>query len=136
MRPIRPTSAWAMKPVRSARRMERAQMTTTRQSMPALSSGTRVALSIPISRLLRPRAAAARPLLLLEEHRCRSRFGAERVDECGEGIGEALALRGGQSIDHGQDLLLRHGRRALEQGPSVLGQIENEAPRVARVALA
>src|SRR5207244_10672653 len=110
MRPIRPTSAWAMNPVRSARRMETAQMTTTRESMAAFSSGSRMALSLAIARILCTRAAATGPLLLLEQHRCRSRCGAERVDECGEGIGEALALRGGESIDHSQDLLLGHGR--------------------------
>src|SRR5260370_204233 len=95
MRPIRPTSAWAMNPVSSARTTDHAQMTTTRPSMATFSSGNRVALSLFIHPLLHSRAAAARPLVLLEQHRRRSRFGAQRVHECGEGVGEAFSLRGG-----------------------------------------
>src|SRR5213593_4381075 len=96
MRPISAMSACAMKPVSSARRTDQAQMTTLRASMADRSSGMRVA-SLAIGRHLHTRAAiGAWPLVLLEEHGCRSRFGAQRVDECGEGVGEALPLRGGQ----------------------------------------
>src|SRR5262249_6276180 len=149
MRPIRPTSPWAMNPVSRASTIAHAQMNTTRASMAARSTGIRKPTSagpaagatgspsavapcsrlksLFIARLLHPRAAASRPLVLFEEHRRRSRFGTECIDQCGEGVGEALSLRGGNAIQSGQDLLLRHLRRALQHGPAVLGEIEDEA---------
>src|SRR5690349_10763058 len=101
MMPIRWTKPWAMKPVARARAIDQAQMTTTRASMAAFSSGTRVCDSLVIVRPLpAPAAAGARPVVVFEEHRGRSGFGPECVDEGGEGIGEAFALCGGESLDH------------------------------------
>src|SRR5205085_1241120 len=132
MRPIRWTSPCAMKPVINARTTDQAQMTTTRASMAAFSMGTREAASLAIGRFLSAAAASgARPLVVLEEHRCRSGLGAQCVDECGEGVGEAFALRGGEPFDHAEDFLLRHRGGAQQQGTAVLGEVEDEAARVA-----
>src|SRR5437868_14192152 len=90
-----------------SRTTDQAQMTTTRASMAAFSMGTREAASLAIGRFLSAAAASgARPLVVLEEHRCRSGLGAQCVDECGAGVGEAFALRGGEPFDHAGDFLL------------------------------
>src|ERR1041385_4325730 len=97
MRPIRRTSPWAMKPVATARTMDHAQMTSTRESMAGFSRGTRDgATSLVIVRLLPATAAAGfGPVVVLEEHRCRSWLGAECVDEGGEGVGKTFSIRRG-----------------------------------------
>src|SRR5437016_4162427 len=158
MTPISMISACAMKPVSNARTMAQAQMTTTRASMAALSSGTRGSASagptdgatgspsavapystfrsLFVGRLLRPRATAARPRVVFEQHRRRSGFGAKGVDERGEGVGEAFPFARREPVDETEDLLLSDRRRALQHGAAVLGEIEDQAAAVARVALA
>src|SRR5437763_5705420 len=136
MRPISPTSAWAMKPVAMARAMDQPQMTTTRAPTEGRSSGARPGATSFAIRLLRPGAAHARALLLFEEHWRGAGLRSQSIDEHRECVGEALPLRRREALNDRQDLLLRHGGGALQHGPSGPRQVEHQAARVARVAVA
>src|SRR5436309_8026379 len=136
--PISPTNPCAMKPVAMARTTEQTQSRTTRLSMNARSIGTRGsvmsgATGIP-SAVAAPstlRSLRCRILLwdhlqvvlparrvLFEEHRRGTFVAAEVRDDLFERIGESLSLVVRQTIEDGEQTLLRHRRRFLQQRAS------------------
>src|SRR3954468_17772330 len=154
--PMSPTSPCAMNPVATARTTEQRQSRTTRLSMNARSIGTRGsvmsgATGIPSAvaapstlRLLRCRILfryrlqlmlPARRRIVFEQHR-RGALIADVLDDLFECVGEPFALIVRKTVEDRQQPLLRDGRRFLQERAAGTSQVEDEPPRVARVAVA
>src|SRR4051794_12753069 len=154
--PISATSPCAMKPVATARTIDQTHSSTTRLSMKARSIGTRGsvmsgATGIPSAvaapstlRSLRCRILfryhlqlmlPARRRIVFEQHR-RGAFIADVLDDSFKCVSELFALVVRKTVEDRQQPLLRHWRRFLQQRAAGTSQVQDEPPRVARVAVA
>src|SRR3954447_5953600 len=155
--PISPTNPCAIKPVATARMTEQRQSRTTRLSMKARSIGTRGSVmsgatgmpsavvapstlkSLRCRILLRYRLQLmlpARRRIVFEQHRRGAFITADILGDFFECVGEALAVVVRQTIEHRQQPLLRNGRRSLQQRAAGTRQVQDQPPRIARVAVA